>query len=29
MTENFFSAAFGTCVDRLGVPWMVVAAPAA
>jgi PhnB protein len=26
LTETFFSPAFGMCVDRFGVPWMVVAA---
>ena len=26
LTETFFSPAFGVCVDRFGVPWMVVAA---
>ena len=24
LTETFFSPSFGTCVDRFGVPWMVV-----
>ena len=26
LTETFFSPAFGMCVDRFGVPWMIVAA---
>ena len=26
MMETFFSPAFGMCVDRFGVPWMVIAA---
>jgi PhnB protein len=26
LMETFFSPAFGTCVDRCGVPWMIVAA---
>jgi len=26
LTETFFSRAFGMCVDRFGVPWMIVAA---
>jgi PhnB protein len=26
LTEAFFSPAFGICVDRFGVPWMIVAA---
>jgi PhnB protein len=26
LTETFFSPAFGMCVDRFGIPWMVVAA---
>jgi PhnB protein len=26
LTETFFSPAFGMCIDRFGVPWMVVAA---
>src|SRR4051794_29674645 len=25
LQETFFSAAFGMCVDRFGIPWMVVA----
>ena len=25
MAETFFSHAFGTCVDRFGTPWMVMA----
>jgi PhnB protein len=27
LSETFFSPAFGMCVDRFGVSWMVVAAP--
>jgi PhnB protein len=26
VAETFFSPAFGMCVDRFGVPWMIVAA---
>ena len=26
LTETFFSPGFGMCVDRFGVPWMIVAA---
>jgi PhnB protein len=26
LAKTFFSPAFGTCDDRFGVPWMVVAA---
>jgi PhnB protein len=26
LAETFFSPAFGMCVDRFGVPWMIVAA---
>jgi PhnB protein len=26
LMETFFSPAFGQCIDRFGVPWMVVAA---
>jgi PhnB protein len=26
LMETFFSSAFGMCVDRFGVPWMIVAA---
>jgi PhnB protein len=26
LTETFFSPAFGMCVDRFGLPWMIVAA---
>jgi len=25
LSETFFSPAFGMCVDRFGIPWMVVA----
>ena len=25
MGETFFSHAFGMCVDRFGIPWMVMA----
>src|SRR3954451_2471281 len=28
LQETFFSPAFGMCVDRFGVPWMVSAQPA-
>jgi len=27
MAETFFSPAFGMCVDRFGIPWMVSADP--
>jgi uncharacterized glyoxalase superfamily protein PhnB len=26
MAETFFAARFGMCVDRFGIPWMIMTA---
>ena len=27
LEETFFSPSFGMCVDRFGIPWMIMAEP--